>query len=195
MVEAIKPYASIPSGRFGSIGPNGPLLRLTFPEVTSLLEVSAWPDTKHDVEKLIETVTGVTAPEIRRASLNDNIIIYRSRPMVWRIINAHKDQNEKLESIDPTLGSCVNLSHSFPRIHLEGPAVTDALNRLIPIDLRNQSFKIGDVATTELHHVAVTLHRQEIGYDLYIPRAFFRATWESIQHAIAPFGYTIDKSV
>ena len=56
------------------------------------------------------------------------------------------------------------------------------------MDLRDDFFPVGTVASSALHHVGITLWRSNDGFDLFLPRGFALSTWEILIETAAQFG-------
>ena len=91
-------------------------------------------------------------------------------------------------SVDPQVGTSLDLSHSRTRVLITGPEAGLCLSRLLPIDLREKNFSIGHVASSGIHHVGVTLWRSRRGYELFIPRGFALSIWELLLETAEQFG-------
>ena len=74
---------------------------------------------------------------------------------------------------------------------ISGPEASVCLNRLLPIDLREDRFVVNQVASGGIHHVGVTLWRNESGYELFIPRGFAQSLWEILIETAEQFGLEI----
>ena len=95
-------------------------------------------------------------------------------------------------AIPAEAGSVTTLSQARVRIALEGNAVTALLGKLVPVDLRPQSFAVGSFAQTGLHHVGALLERLgPTSFELFVLRTYAASTWDCLIDAALPFGYEV----
>ena len=59
------------------------------------------------------------------------------------------------------------------------------------LDLRDEAFPVGSVASSVIHHVGVTLWRSAEGYELFIPRGFALTLWEGFLESAEQFGVEV----
>ncbi|MBS1269523.1 MAG: hypothetical protein MAG794_00474 [Gammaproteobacteria bacterium] len=172
------------TGRFGEPGEIG----VTLSEVRSLTlyQLAAWPDTIDAVAaKAAEMAGADAAPGPCAATLGSQGALLRIEPLKWWLYGA------EARAIDPEQGTALELSHSRTHVRLAGPYARVCLNRLIPLDLRGQSCPVGAVASTAMHHVAVTLWRSNNGFELFLPRGFALSLWEMLFDTAVQFGVEI----
>ena len=63
-------------------------------------------------------------------------------------------------------------------LRISGPRVRDTFAKGLPIDLDPRAFAVGDVASSILAHIGVTIWRVgETAYDVAVPRSFARDFW------------------
>ena len=85
----------------------------------------------------------------------------------------------------------LDISHSRTQVRINGPQAESFLNRHLSLDLREQSFPVGSVASSVIHHVGVTLWRSEQGYELFIPRGFALSLWQGLVESATQFGLEV----
>ena len=172
------------TGRFGADGEVG----VTLTEVRDLClhQAAAWPDTLTEVGKLAAAVVGVdVAPGPCSSATGDSGSLLRTEPLKWWVFGA------QAPALADDLGAVLDLSHSRSHFRIAGPEAATLLKRLLPLDLRDGSFVVGDVASSSFHHISVTVWRTESGYELFVPRGFALAAWEGITETAAQFGAEI----
>ncbi|MGR3913232.1 MAG: sarcosine oxidase subunit gamma, partial [Gammaproteobacteria bacterium] len=98
-------------------------------------------------------------------------------------------------ALAPEHGAILDLSHSRTHLRIGGVQAATLLNRHLPLDLREASFKQGAVASSALHHAGVTLWRSARGYELFIPRGFALSLWEILLESAAQFGAEITQGI
>jgi len=169
------------TGRSGEPGEAGVTLQLM--RDLTLSQVAAWPDTLAAAgAKAAKAVGAKEAPGPCASAAGKKGVVLRIEPLKWWIVGASAPK------LDPKQGSSLDLSHSRTRVRVSGPEAATFLNRFIPLDLRDQSFPAGTVASTAMHHVGVTLWRSEAGYELLLPRGFALSLWEVMVETAAQFG-------
>ena len=109
----------------------------------------------------------------------------RIEPMKWWLVGV------EAPAFDAEKAVTLDLSHSRTRLRVNGDNAAEFLNRHFPLDLREESFPVGSVASSATHHVGVTLWRSEDGYELVIPRGFALSLWEGLVESAEQFGLDI----
>jgi heterotetrameric sarcosine oxidase gamma subunit len=168
-------------GKEGSVG-------VTMTEVRdlTLYQVAGWVDTMAAVsKKAAKTVGAKDAPGPCSASRGSSGALLRVEPMKWWVYGAEAPALKEDE------GATLDMSHSRTHIRLTGQDVTTLLNRHLPINLSDEAFPVGAVASTAFHHVGVTLWHSDDGYELFVPRGFALSLWEMLEEGAAQFGAEI----
>lgn len=91
------------------------------------------------------------------------------------------------DAADPSLaphGAVTDVSDVWTRLALAGPATPDVLARLIPLDLRRQSFPPGRTARTLLGHIAAHLTATQDGIELMVMRSYARTAFHEVEAAM-----------
>ena len=139
-----------------------------------------------EVAAKIKDSVGADAPGPCTANEGATAAVLRIEPLKWWIIGA----GESI-ALEAEQGACLDLSHSRTHVRISGSNVTDLLNRLLPLDLREQQFSVGSVASSSMHHIGVTLWRSSQGYELFLPRGFALAAWEILFESATQFGLEV----
>jgi heterotetrameric sarcosine oxidase gamma subunit len=151
-----------------------------------LYQVAAWANSINAVgAKVANTVGCERAPGPCKAASVGEVAALRIEPLKWWLYGVEAPE------VDAEQGAILDISHSRTQIRVSGPEATSLLNRHLPLDLRGQSFPVGSVASTMIHHVGVTLWRSDNGYELFIPRGFALSLWEGIVDSATQFGVEI----
>lgn len=173
------------SGRFGEPGEPGVAVREVRPLV--LHQVAAWPETIDAVgRQAADMAGGEKAPGPAQAFTGAGGSLLRVEPLKWWLYGADA------VDIDPEQGTTLDLSHSRTHLRITGPRTRACLNRLVPVDLREQSFPPGSVAATVMHHVGVTLWHSDQGFELFLPRGFAASLWEVFFDTAVQFGIEVE---
>ncbi|MDC0989492.1 hypothetical protein OAR29_03020 [Rhodospirillales bacterium] len=171
-------------GHYGNEGSSNIIFEEIKPLV--LFQIAFWPDTVSELETVLNNTLGTKEiPKPGSSISNSNISVLRVEPFkIWvRGVLEESVCNENTPILD--------LSHSRTNLLISGKDTTNLLNRFLPIDLRENSFGIGAVASTMFHHVGVTLWRTEDGYQLFLPRGFSLSLFELLLQGAEQFGLEI----
>jgi sarcosine oxidase subunit gamma len=82
----------------------------------------------------------------------------------------------------------VDLSSAFTALYVAGPAVREVLARGCRLDLHEEAFASGGVASTHMAQVAVTLAALPAGWLLLTPSTTARHFREWLTATAGPFG-------
>ena len=138
-----------------------------------LFQISSWPNTINSLENnLIKLLNIKKFPENNTMQKNQDHTIIKIEPLSWWILG------KKIKSIDPAIGSILDLSHSRTHLSIYGNNSSFLLKKHFPIDLRDKSFPENSVASTSFHHVSITLCKVKNGYEIFLPRAFANSLLE-----------------
>jgi len=171
-------------GRFGESGNPGVLVD----EIHGLQmwQVAAWPDSMDAVAGKLAAHSDLGAPPgPGRAAVGESVVLLRTGPLKWWWLGT------RAPALDPEAGTVLDLSHSRTRLRLSGPQARACLNRLVSLDLRDASFPIDSVATTTMHHVAVTMWHSTQGLELFLPRGFAASLWQVLLDTAVQFGVQV----
>ena len=151
-----------------------------------LHQVAFWPESMPAVGKTLAKLVGAdAAPGPCRAVTGKKASMLRIEPMKWWLVGV------EAPAFDAEQAVTLDLSHSRTRIVVSGPNAVEFLNRHFPLDLREDAFPEGSVASSATHHVGVTIWRSSDGYELFIPRGFALSLWEGFVESAGQFGLEI----
>lgn len=188
MVDRISALAGhYKTGKFGLLG-EGDKPGVILEEVKDLVlhQIAAWPDTLDAVAKQAARAAGCeTAPGPCKAEVSKLAALLRIEPLKWWLLGAEAPE------VDAGQGARLDLSHSRTRIRIGGADAAEFLNRQLSLDLRENSFPVGSVASTVIHHVGVSLWRSDQGYELFIPRGFALTLWQGFVESAEQFGLEV----
>ena len=171
-------------GHQGDPGNTGVILHE--PADLVLHQVAAWQDSMDEVGKSLAKLIGADAVAgPRQAVTGSKGSMLRIEPMKWWLegIAAPEFDAEKAMTLD--------VSHSRTRVRVSGDQAAEFLNRHFPLDLREDSFPVGSVASSNTHHVGCTLWHSQEGYELFMPRGFALSLWEGLVESAQQFGVDI----
>lgn len=173
------------TGRFGESGEPG--VTLTEVSIAVLNQIAAWPDTIDTVGARAAQAVGVDAPPGPGAAIvGSRGAVLRVEPLKWWLYRV------EAPAVDPEEGAALDLTHARTQVRITGPSARECLNRLMPLDLRAESFPVDSVAATGMHHVGVTLWRSRDGYELFLPRGFAVSLWEVLFDTAVQFGVDVE---
>jgi len=172
-------------GRFGDQDSCGVILSEMHD--LQLHQVAVWPDTQKSVGELAAAALGTTeiaAPG--QATGDEEKALLRVEPLKYWLLGAQPPQ------LDAEQGVTLDLSHSRTRVQISGAEAVGLLNRLLPLDLREHIFPVGSVALSAIHHVGITLWRNEAGYELFVPRGYAVSVWQVLFESALQFGVEVN---
>ena len=175
------------TGKFGVLGIKDSV-GVTLQDVPGLVlyQVAAWADTVEEVGADAAGAVGASvAPGPCQSESGESASILRIEPLKWWLVGTQAPQ------LESDKGVTLDLSHSRTHIRINGTEAADFLNRFLPLDLREQSFPVGSVASSVIHHVGVTLWRSAAGYDMFVPRGFAVALWHGFTDVAEQFGLEV----
>jgi methylglutamate dehydrogenase subunit D len=170
-------------GHFGAEGDG-----VIFEEVRNLnlSQIAVWPETLDNLGQTIAEIYRVsTVPGPGKSATGPSGSILRIEPLKFWVVGVPASE------LAPDEGATLDLSHSRTCLRISGPEAATLLNRFLPLDLRDEAFPTGTVASTAFHHVGITLWRTDAGYEVFLPRGFALSLWELLREGAAQFGYAI----
>ena len=151
-----------------------------------IIQIAAWPDTVSKVESIISKHLNIPSlPKANNAFENKSVVVMKIEPLKWWILGSD------IPLFSTEEGTTLDLSHSFTNIEISGPKSKVFLNRFLPLDLRDNSFKVNNMASTAIHHVSVKLWHSQNSFHLFIPRGFALSLWKTFMESAKQFGYEI----
>lgn len=174
-------------GKSGILG-EGDTAGVSLEDVQGLVlyQVVAWPESVDAVGELVANTVGCKqAPGPCKSEVGKKAAALRIEPLKWWLYGV------EAPDVDAEQGATLDISHSRTQIRITGAEATSLLNRHLSLDLREQSFPVGSVASSVIHHVGVTLCRSDQGYQLFIPRGFALSLWEGIVESATQFGVEV----
>ncbi len=163
-----------------------PGVTLTEVRDLTLWQLAVWPDTlTATANQAVEALGLSSVPGFCRAESNGDVAMLRIEPCKFWVYGVQPPE------IEASNGAVIDLSHSRCHVRITGAEATSVLNSYLPLDLRDQSFPVGTVASTAFHHVGVTLWRSELGYELFLPRGFAVSLWELLCEASEQYGVAV----
>jgi heterotetrameric sarcosine oxidase gamma subunit len=133
-------------------------------------------------------------PTSPRRSCGNEIAVIGLGPESW-LAMCENGGNDFASSLKPIIGSCAAVSDqsdAYAVFRLMGPHLREALSKLVPIDLHDRAFKVGDVAETIAGHVGVLFWRLEDAaeapvFDIAVTRSLSASLRHSLIQSAAEF--------
>ncbi|MEM7669438.1 MAG: hypothetical protein AAF317_09855 [Pseudomonadota bacterium] len=162
----------------------GPDLTLSERRVGSIWQVAAWPDQIAAAGQVVARAIGASeAPAAGQSASGRGGVALRTEPLKWLLVSeaplAVPDMGGS--------GTVVDLSHARTVIRIDGAAMPDLMAREMALDFRAAAMPDGRVATSGIHHIAVTTHVRDGGLDLYLFRSFSLTLWEHLVETAGQF--------
>jgi len=181
-------HGHMKKGRYGAAGKAGVIIKEV--AVTSLIQISSWPDSVPDNEKVAAKSAGLRAApgpgKVKRGKKSD---LLRIEPLKWWVISDHGEIT--LPSVAAEKGMVLDLSSSKTWLKISGSQAAHLLNHFLPLDFRKDVFSENDVASTGFHHIGVTVWRDEDGFNLLLPRSFALSLWELLEASALQYGLEV----
>ena len=178
-------------GRFGARPEDAPGVALAECRPRSMVQVNGAPEPGVLAGALAASDADV-APN--RTFDADGVRYAWNGPGQWLAESAERTPSDLVEHIEGALrahgASTTDLSHARTVVRISGPASTDLLAKLCPIDV--ESMRAGDSAVTMVGPLNVQVVKSaEEEFRLYVFRSFGLATWEMLRDEAAEFGAEI----
>ena len=175
-------------GRFGARPEDAPGVALAECRPRSMVQVNGAPEPGVLAGALAASDADV-APN--RTFDADGVRYAWNGPGQWLAESAERTPSDLVEHIEGALrahgASTTDLSHARTVVRVSGPASTDLLAKLCPIDV--ESMRTGDSAVTMAGPLNVQIVKSaEEEFRLYVFRSFGLALWEMLQDEAAEFG-------
>ena len=155
-----------------------------------IIELAALRDRTH-VLRALGARRGINFPEFGRIARARAEHYRLTRPERWLVLTAPGPPGAALSLWREAGAGCaaaVDLSSAFASLYLAGPAVREVLARGCRLDLQDEAFASGSVASTHMAQVAVTLAALPAGWLLLTPATTARHFREWLSAAAGPFG-------
>lgn len=143
----------------------------------SITQVAAWPETLAEVQSMVH----------QTVELDETANVLRIEPLKYWVITSGYPIGERM-SIAQDEGTQFEITHSKVWIKVSGSHAEVLLNHFLPLDLRPDTFPVGQVASSALHHVGVTLWKNHHAYNLFIPRSFALSLWQMLCESAEQYG-------
>ena len=173
-------------------------VRLSAGTLPSVTQISTWISGLPGLLQAMGPVLGEKVPQqIGKTAQTPLGLLLRTGPEEFLLVSEEAgDRMPALRAaIAADVGSVTDLSHARSRIRISGDQARTALNKLFPLDLREASFPIGDVAMTGTHHVPSTLHRVGVdSFDLYVFSTYAYDQLNTVIDAALEYGVAYEKA-
>lgn len=173
-------------------------VRLSAGTLPSVTQVSTWISGLPGLLQAMGPVLGEKVPQqIGKTAQTSLGLLLRTGPEEFLLVGEEAgDRMPALRAaIAADVGAVTDLSHARSRIRISGDQARTMLNKLFPLDLREASFPIGDVAMTGTHHVPSTLHRVGVdSFDLYVFSTYAYDQLNTVIDAALEYGVAYEKA-
>jgi heterotetrameric sarcosine oxidase gamma subunit len=140
-------------------------------------------------------------PTSRCRTCGNNFAVMGIGPGSWLAL-CENGANDFASSLKPILGPAAAISDqsdAYFVIRLMGPHLRAALSKLVPIDIHERAFKVGDVAETISGHVGILFWRlDDIAgspvFDIAVARSFFVSLRHALTQSAAEFELAWEES-
>ena len=175
-------------GRFGARPGDAPGVVLAECRPRSMVQVNGAPEPGVLAEAL-----GVSGADVNpNRTIDAGAVRYAwNGPGRWLAESAEHDPGELIGHVEGALGphgaSTTDLSHARTVVCVSGPAATDLLAKLCPVDV--EAMRTGDSAVTLAGPFSVQIVKSgDEEFRVYVFRSFGLAMWEMLRDEAAEFG-------
>lgn len=187
MVQRISAlHGHVRPGRHGPTGEPG--VRLSERRYEDIWQVTAWPERLAQAAQAVASAAGVAAAPGPGQAAFGGAMALRTEPLRWLIVSEEALDEPAIGRDD---GTVLDLGHARTTIRVEGPAASELMARMAPLDFRPRSFADGRVATSAIHHVASTIVAHDGGFEVFVYRSFGLALWQHLVESAEQFGLEI----
>lgn len=160
----------------------------------SLVEIGLYPSKRAEGERAIASWLGALPETIAMPTQTAKGLLIRTGPLSFWLAGAAgaDNANSARAGIPEVIASVIDLSSSRTRLTIAGASAADVLLKGLPIDLAPESFTVGQIALTGVHHTPILLHRTAIDrFEIYAMRSFALTVLEWLTDASLEFGYRL----
>jgi heterotetrameric sarcosine oxidase gamma subunit len=139
---------------------------------------------------------GIELPRGPHRMTAGDLALHGVGPGTW-LATSERGGNAFVAQIGRLLGdsaSVCDVSDGYAVLRLGGPHVRETLCKLVPVDVQESAFRVGNVAVTVAAHIGVTLWRREDDaqgravFELAVFRSLAKSFWEVLSESAAEFG-------
>jgi sarcosine oxidase subunit gamma len=143
----------------------------------------------------VEARYGLSPPKSLRRVTAGSVAFLGVGPNRWLAISeSGASFTDDLEAALDGAASVIAQTDGLAVLRISGSRVRDTFAKGLPIDLDPRAFAVGDVASSTLAHIGVTIWRaDETAYDVAVPRSFARDFSNWLAESAAEFGLSGDR--
>ena len=176
------------TGRFGARAEDAPGIVLAECRPSSMVQLNGAPEPGVLAEALGASAADVTPNRTFDAG---GVSYAWNGPGQWLAESAERSSVDLTGHVESALrahgASTTDLSHARTVVRVSGPAATDLLAKLCPVDV--EAMRIGDSVVTLAGPLNVQVVKTaDEEFRLYVFRSFGRSMWEMLQDEAAEFG-------
>lgn len=154
------------------------------------------------LQRLVRDRFDLVLPAGPRRTGSGELAVAGIGPESWLMTREHAGYAFAI-GLRASLGShaaVLDLSDAYVMLRLTGARLRDTLAKLVPLDLHERSFRVGDVAQTVAEHMAVMLwrledtDRGEAAFELCAGRSLARSLYGALRDSAAEFGFVFEKA-
>jgi heterotetrameric sarcosine oxidase gamma subunit len=157
--------------------------------------VNARRDKRSALVAAVDTAFGIALPDGPRRSGRGPIMFAGAGPGQWIASGEGTEAIGFATRLRARIGpfaAVTDQSDSRLVLWLSGPRLRDVLAKGVPIDLRPDVFRVGDVAVTLAAYIGVQIDRLDAStFQLATPRSTAGSFWSWLSASAAEFGYDV----
>jgi sarcosine oxidase subunit gamma len=188
----------LPSGRHGRVD-GAPGVTVSERSGLAAVALTLRAGQREELARRMQEAFGLALPDRPACTTAGRLALVWTGPAQWLALEEGRDGLARFgfaRDLAASLGdaaSVTDLTGARAVLRLSGPAVRDALAKLVPIDLDESAFPPGTAALTLAWHVGVTLWRAPAtdAWDIACYRSFGESLAHAVVEAAAEFGCDI----
>lgn len=177
---------------------DGQGIRVTEREDIGIATVLARKGQHAALKKRVLDRFGIELPAGPRRAHAGDVSLIGTGPGAWLAIADGRANTFAASLRDATLelASMSDQSDGYAVLRLEGPKVREVLGKLVFIDLHDQTFDVGQAASTAASHIGAILWRLEDAsdgspvFEIAVYRSYAESFWHALCECAAEFGMT-----
>ena len=149
----------------------------------------------------VQTHFSCALPTSPRRTFSNDIAVMGIGPGSWLAMreNGGNDFASSLKAILGPYAAISDQSDAYVVFRLMGPHLRAALSKLVPIDIHDRAFKVGDVAETIAGHIGILLWRLDDTagspvFDIAVARSFSVSLRHTLIQSAAEFELAWEES-
>jgi methylglutamate dehydrogenase subunit D len=197
ILTARAPFAELPLA-----GPAGAAVLVADRDGLGIASILVRKNARAALAERVRTRFGIELPHGPRRSARGAVAFAATGPGTW-LATREEGGDAFAVSLIESIGDFASVSDQssgYAILRVAGPKLRDTLAKILPIDLHEQAFAPGDVASTNAAHVNVTLWRLGDAsdgspvFEIAMFRSLAGSFWHGFAASAAEFGVSVARA-